>query len=125
MILAFVLQSLNMIAFSHYTSPELLVFGSAFTGLCYGGIFTLMPAATADFYGLKNLGVNYGLLFTGFGVAGVVGPILGGRIRDLSGSYTTSYTISAIMLLVGAALAATTRPPAPAAALVAAAEPKA
>jgi MFS transporter, OFA family, oxalate/formate antiporter len=123
MILAFVLQSLNMIAFSHYTSPELLVFGSAFTGLCYGGIFTLMPAATADFYGLKNLGVNYGLLFTGFGVAGVVGPILGGRIRDLSGSYTTSYTISAIMLLVGAALAATTRPPAPAAAPVAAAEP--
>jgi OFA family oxalate/formate antiporter-like MFS transporter len=112
MVLAFVLQACNMFAFSHYTSSALLVFGSAFTGLCYGGIFTLMPAATADFYGVKNLGVNYGFLFTGFGVAGVCGPLLGGKIRDLTGSYSTSYTISAVMLLVGAALAFTTRAPA-------------
>jgi MFS transporter, OFA family, oxalate/formate antiporter len=111
MVLAFVLQACNMFIFSHYTSSALLVFGSAFTGLCYGTIFTLMPAATADFYGIKNLGVNYGFLFTGFGVAGVFGPLLGGKIRDLTGSYATSYTISAIMLLVGAALAFTTRSP--------------
>jgi OFA family oxalate/formate antiporter-like MFS transporter len=116
MVLAFVLQACNMFMFSHYTSSALLVFGSAFTGLCYGTIFTLMPAATADFYGIKNLGVNYGFLFTGFGVAGVCGPLLGGKIRDLTGSYATSYTISAVMLLVGAALAFTTRAPALAAA---------
>jgi OFA family oxalate/formate antiporter-like MFS transporter len=118
MILAFTLQACNMFAFSHYTSAALLVFGSAFTGLCYGTIFTLMPAATADFYGIRNLGVNYGLVFTGFGVAGVAGPLVGGRIRDLTGSYSTSYVISAVMLLVGAALAYTTRAPA----VVAAAE---
>ncbi len=111
MMLAFVLQACNMFAFSHYTSSALLVFGSAFTGLCYGTIFTLMPAATADFYGVKNLGVNYGIVFTGFGVAGVFGPLLGGTIRDMTGSYSTSYTISAIMLLVGTALAFTTRAP--------------
>jgi len=112
MMLAFVLQAGNMFAFSHYTSSALLVFGSAFTGLCYGTIFTLMPAATADFYGVKNLGVNYGFLFTGFGVAGVFGPLVGGKIRDVTGSYSTSYTISALMLLVGTALAYTTRAPA-------------
>jgi OFA family oxalate/formate antiporter-like MFS transporter len=111
MVLAFVLQACNMFAFSHYTSSALLVFGSAFTGLCYGTIFTLMPAATADFYGVKNLGVNYGFVFTGFGVAGVFGPLLGGKIRDVTGNYSTSYTISAVMLLVGAALAFTTRAP--------------
>jgi OFA family oxalate/formate antiporter-like MFS transporter len=111
MVLAFVLQACNMFIFSHYTSSALLVFGSAFTGLCYGTIFTLMPAATADFYGIKNLGVNYGFVFTGFGVAGVFGPLLGGKIRDMTGTYATSYTISAIMLLVGAALAFTTRSP--------------
>ncbi len=111
MILAFLLQAVNMFLFAHYTTPALLLFGAAFTGLCYGTIFTLMPAAAADFYGVRNLGVNYGLLFTGFGVAGVLGPILGGRIRDLSGSYTTSYTISAVLLLVAAILACTTRAP--------------
>ena len=81
MTLAFLLQAVNMLAFSHYTTPALVVFGSAFTGLCYGTIFTLMPAATADFYGIRNLGVNYGLVFTAFGMAGVVGPMLGAEIQ--------------------------------------------
>jgi OFA family oxalate/formate antiporter-like MFS transporter len=71
-----------------------------------------MPAATADFYGVRNLGVNYGLIFTAFGVAGVLGPLLGGRIRDVAGSYTMSYTISACMLLLAAVLAFVIRPPA-------------
>ena len=43
MILAFVLQAVNMFAFIHYTTPALLIFGAAFTGLCYGTIFTLFP----------------------------------------------------------------------------------
>jgi OFA family oxalate/formate antiporter-like MFS transporter len=105
MILAFVLQAANLFAFSYYTTPGLLIFGSAFTGLCYGTIFTLFPAATADFYGLRNLGVNYGLVFSGFGVAGVIGPMLGGKIRDASGNYHNAFVISAIMLLIGAVLA--------------------
>ena len=105
MILAFVLQAINMFMFIHYTTPALLMFGSAFTGLCYGTIFTLFPAATADFYGVRNLGVNYGLVFTAFGVAGVIGPMLGGRVRDLFGYYPYAFIISAIMLLLGAVLA--------------------
>jgi OFA family oxalate/formate antiporter-like MFS transporter len=111
LMLAFFLQALNMFAFSYYQNPAMLIFGACFTGLCYGTIFPLMPAAIADFYGVKNLGVNYGLLFTAFGVAGIAGPILGGKIRDLSGAFTYSYIISAVMLLIGAALAFATRPP--------------
>jgi OFA family oxalate/formate antiporter-like MFS transporter len=111
MILAFVAQAINMFAFIHYTSPALLVFGSAFTGLCYGTVFTLFPATTADFYGIRNLGVNYGLVFTGFGVAGVLGPIVGARIHDYYHTYSYSYSISAIMLLVGAVLAYALRTP--------------
>jgi OFA family oxalate/formate antiporter-like MFS transporter len=111
MILAFVLQAANMFAFSYYTTPSLLIFGAAFTGLCYGTIFTLFPAATADFYGVRNLGVNYGLVFTGFGVAGIIGPMLGGKIRDASGNYHSAFVISAVMLLVGAALALLVKAP--------------
>ncbi len=111
MLLAFLLQAVNMFAFNSYTTPGLILLGVAFTGLCYGCIFTLFPATTADFYGVRNLGVNYGLLFTAFGVAGVTGPYLGGRLRDAVGSYTLSYTISALMLLVGAVLALWLREP--------------
>ena len=111
MVLAFVLQAVNMFIFAQYTTPGTLLFGAAFTGLCYGTIFTLMPMAIADFYGLKNLGMNYGILFTGFGLAGVVGPIVGGIIRDRSGTYSTSYLISACLLTAAAVLAFTTKPP--------------
>ena len=105
MVLAFVLQAINMFMFVQYKTPALLIFGSAFTGLCYGTIFTLFPAATADFYGVRNLGVNYGWVFTAFGVAGVSGSVLGGRVRDLLGAYTYAFVICGIMLLVGAVLA--------------------
>ncbi|HEY5912060.1 MAG TPA: OFA family MFS transporter [Verrucomicrobiae bacterium] len=113
MVLAFVLQALNMFLFSYYTNPWLLLFASAFTGLCYGTIFTLFPTATADFYGVRNLGVNYGFVFSAFGVAGTLGPILGGWVRDHYGAYGRSFTISAILLLVGAALALTLKAPTP------------
>ncbi len=111
MLLAFALQAVNMAVFFRYNSPALIVFGAAFTGLCYGTIFTLMPAATADFYGVRNLGVNYGFVFTGFGVAGVLGSRYGGMIRDLFGSYAMAYKICAAMLVVAAVLAFFTRAP--------------
>lgn len=105
MMIAFACQAINMLCFPHYNTFELLVFGTAVTGVCYGAIFPLFPAAIADFYGVRNLGVNYGLLFTAFGVAGVLGPILGGKIRDVSGSWTMSFMASAGMLAVAAILA--------------------
>lgn len=111
MVLAFLLQAANMFAFSSYSTPNMLLFGAALAGLCYGTIFALFPAATADFYGVRNLGVNYGLVFTAFGVAGVLGSVLGGRVADLFGSYSMAYIISAIMLLAAAALAFLTRAP--------------
>jgi OFA family oxalate/formate antiporter-like MFS transporter len=111
MMLAFALQAVNLYFFRDYTSPELLIFGSAFTGLCYGAIFTLMPAATADFYGMKNLGMNYGILFTGFGVAGVVGSLLGGKVKLLFGNYDRAYLTVAAMLVLSALLATVIRAP--------------
>ncbi len=111
MTLAFVLQAINMFLFVQYKTPALLLVGSAVTGLCYGTIFTLFPAATADFYGVHNLGVNYGFVFTAFGVAGVTGSVLGGRARDLFGSYTYAFIACGIMLVAGAVLACALRSP--------------
>ena len=121
MVLAFILQAINMFAFSYYTTPALLIFGSAFTGLCYGPVFTLFPAAVADFYGVRNLGVNYGLTFTAFCVAGVTGSILGGRVSDIFGSYNYAFVASAIMLLLGAMFAFILKAPAAAPAIPSAA----
>jgi OFA family oxalate/formate antiporter-like MFS transporter len=75
------------------------------TGLCYGAFFTLFPLATADFFGVKNFGVNYGIMFLAWGFAGTLGPVLAGHSVDVSGSYLMAYVISAALLLAAFFLA--------------------
>jgi OFA family oxalate/formate antiporter-like MFS transporter len=111
MVIFFLAQAVNMLMFKYYVGADWLIFGAAATGLFYGAIFTLFPAATADFYGVKNLGVNYGIVFTAFGVAGATGAILGGKIRDLTGNYDRAYIVVACMLGVAAVMALLTRAP--------------
>ena len=62
-----------------------------------------MPAFTADFFGSKNLGANYGLVFLGWGL-GFLMPLLAGYIKDSTGSYSLSFYISAAVLIVAVIL---------------------
>lgn len=104
MIIVFMLQAVNMFLFMFYTSIPTLVLGSAVAGLAYGAVFSLFPTTTADFFGMKNLGVNYGLIFTGWGTAGVVGPMLGGMVADQTGSYSNGYLVAGVFLVIATVL---------------------
>jgi len=104
LLVVFLIQAVVMFVFTFLNSMLLLAAGIAIAGLAYGALFALFPATTADFFGLKNLGVNYGLIFTSWGVAGIIGPILAGRVVDLTGTYTYSYIVAGTMLLIGAVL---------------------
>jgi len=72
----------------------------------------MFPLATSDFYGVKHLGVNYGLVMTAWGSAGVFGPILAGWAVDASGAYLLAYQVSAVLLLAATAIAFTVKTPA-------------
>ncbi|MDG5799260.1 OFA family MFS transporter [Marinilabiliaceae bacterium ANBcel2] len=111
LLIVFLVQALNMFLFRFYVDVPLLMFGTAVAGLAYGALFSLFPAITADFFGMKNLGVNYGMIFTGWGIAGIVGGTMGGVIADATGSYNYSYIVAAIMLIVGAFIVKTVKPP--------------
>jgi len=100
----FLLQAVNMALFSQYTSYGTLALGVSVAGLCYGALFSVFPVATAESYGIKNLGVNYGLVFTAWGFGGVIGPMLAARILDSTGSYNASYIVSTVLLLIAGAL---------------------
>jgi OFA family oxalate/formate antiporter-like MFS transporter len=104
MMLVFMVQAINMFLFAFYTSIPTLVLGSAIAGLAYGAVFSLFPTTTAEFFGMKNLGVNYGMIFTGWGVAGVIGPILGGMVADKTGAYSYGYLVAGIFLVVATLL---------------------
>ena len=104
MLAVFSLQTVNMLFFSTYVTPLSLALGTALTGLSYGALFALFPSATADFYGIKNLGVNYGLVFTAWGLAGIIGPLLAGWVVDTTGSYHISYLVCAGLLIIASGL---------------------
>jgi OFA family oxalate/formate antiporter-like MFS transporter len=85
-----------------------LVIGVAFWQ--YGGGLSLMPAFTADYYGPKNLGANYGLVFVGWGIAFLV-PQAGGYIKDLTGSLDNAFYLSGGLLLAAVVLSRLLRRP--------------
>jgi MFS transporter, OFA family, oxalate/formate antiporter len=64
----------------------------------FGGGLALMPAFTADFFGPKNLGFNYGLVFIGWGIAFLV-PQAAGYLKDATGSLSVPFYLSGTMLL--------------------------
>ena len=70
-----------------------------------------MPAFTSDLFGSKNLGVNYGLVFLGWGL-GFLMPLMAGYIKDSTGSYSLSFYISAAILIVAVILCRFVRKPA-------------
>ncbi len=72
-------------------------------GANYGANLALFPSAAKDFYGLKNYGLNYGILFTAWGAAGFIMPWINGKIKDLTGNNDLAYVIIVAMLL-GAAI---------------------
>ena len=61
-------------------STVLLYIVAAVIGFNFGGNFSLFPTMTADLFGAKNVGVNYGWVFTAYGMGGIVGPILAGVV---------------------------------------------
>lgn len=83
----FGLQAVNMLLFTFYGNIGLLAAGIAVAGLCYGGGFSVFPAMAIDLYGMKNFGVNYGLVMTGWGFGGVVGPMMAAAVFDASKNY--------------------------------------
>ena len=93
------------------------IVAAALIGFNYGGSFALFPAITADYFGNKNVGSNYGWMFTAYGVAGLAGPLLAGYFKDAAqGSsqpevWMTPFVIAGGVCFVGAlVMAFTTRP---------------
>lgn len=104
MVGVFLLQAAVMFFFDRFSTATGFLFGAALVGFNYGSCLSLFPATAADYWGTKNLGLNYGILFTAWGVGGVFGPNLAGMIADSTGAYTTAYRVAGGMLVFAAML---------------------
>ena len=113
----FLFQGIMLLLFYSMGGTETLFYlGALLIGFNFGGNFALFPAATADFFGNKTVGLNYGWVFTAYGVGGIVGPILAGHFKDQVATagitaWQTPFMIAGIVCLIAAVLALTLRAP--------------
>ena len=129
----FLYAGIIMLFMGSFTTYSLFIFGVASVGFCFGGFLALYPALTADYFGTKNVGVNYGWMFTAYGAGGLFGPWLAPKLMTIvqkipyevvdktgamiikeypAGNYVTSFMISGVMCLVAIGLVWLVKPPA-------------
>jgi len=94
-----------------------LIISACIIGFNFGGNFALFPAVTADYFGNKNVGLNYGFIFVSYGLAGVIGPQIAGYFKDAAKGggdpsiWVTPFMIAAVACLLGAGLTLLSKPP--------------
>jgi len=113
--LMFLLTAVAMFLLSTLAGAVLtLILDVVLIGLCYGGYLGLFPSICAESFGEKNLTVNYGLLFSAFSLAGILGPYIGAMFAPPSGmlqphDYPRAFLIAGALAVCGMLLSLVVR----------------
>ncbi len=91
-------QAINMAFFHTYHTPTAVFLGTIVTCVAYGTVMSTTPSLVADYFGLKNYGGIYGIVYTGWGVSLIIGPTISQFSKKLYGNYNLAY-YSAIGLI--------------------------
>jgi MFS family permease len=93
------------------TQALLLVVAATLIGFNYGTNLSLFPSATKDYFGLKNFGINYGLVFSAWGIGGFIFPRVSQMIVAQTGSPQAAYIMCVILLMASSLMALMTNAP--------------
>lgn len=111
LLLMFFLLLGSMALLAASSSWEVRYVGIALTGIVFGGFLAVMPALNTLYFGERNAGANYGVLFTGFGAGSVVALFAGGWIHDAFGGYAPAFYAGMALSAFGLLLSLNVRPP--------------
>jgi len=116
MFIIFIFQAtLMMVLRTGLTDMVAFIIVSMLIGFNYGACLSVFPSAAKDNFGLKNFGVNYGLVFTSWGVGGFLLSFIAGKMFEAAkmatgaGSYDNAYLMAASLLVVAGILTFVTR----------------
>jgi len=116
-LICFVVQALLIFLLSRATADNALgtipamAIISALIGANYGANLSLFPSITKDFYGLKNFGMNYGLVFTAWGVGGFMLAKLAGAMYVKYQTFAVAYYGASALLILAAVMTLLVKPP--------------
>jgi len=103
--LAFIVQSVMVLVPLFFAgNATVLLIALLLIGACYGANLTIFPSATKDNFGLKSLGLNYGVMFTAWGVGGLILPRIAGMVKDVTGKEDIAFYIASGLMVCGALL---------------------
>jgi MFS family permease len=102
--LMFFIQALVLCLLGEVHELSAALAGFAVILLCCGGGFGTMPAYNVECFGTRFMGLNYGMILSAWGAAGLVGPLLMARAKDLSGSFAGLMPLVAAVLCVSTIL---------------------
>lgn len=111
MAILYLLQGATLLMFASFDSFATILAGSMLITFSYGAMLAVYPSAVGDFYGTRNIGFNYAILFTAWGVAGVSGPLAAGWILDRTGGYGAAFLTTAVLCFFAAGLGLVVKPP--------------
>ena len=128
LLLMFVFQAVLMFAAipvvsAGHPNAVLVVLLATFMGFNYGANLALFPSFSKDYWGLKNYGLNYGILFTAWGVGGFVMGRASEMLNTQTGSFNASFILAGALLTVGALVSLALKPAKAATPATAAAQP--
>jgi MFS family permease len=70
---------------------------AVFFGLYYGGYAAIQSPLVAEYFGLKDHGAIFGLVMFALGIGSSIGPLIAGRIFDVSGNYDWAFVVCGFM----------------------------
>ncbi len=73
-------------------------------GFAYSGFASSMAALIGDVFGLSRIGTVFGALEVSFGIGAALGPIIGGLVFDINGSYYAAFVIMALFMFLATLL---------------------
>ena len=103
-------QAILMFLMPFVDNALVLVFFAICIGMNYGSNLSVFPSITKDFFGLKNFGVNYGLIFTAWGVGSLL-ALVSGIVYDKTQSFQYAFFLSGALLIVSIILSFTVKKP--------------
>jgi len=110
MIICFILLAADFLWLAVAKEVWMLFLFAAIFGFVYGGISALFSPIIAELFGLSSHGVIFGIILFCGSIGGAIGPLLAGRIFDITSSYQIAFLTCAVVGILGIIVASLLKP---------------
>lgn len=99
-VLCLAVSTVDMILMSRASSFPVFIASLIILCVCFGGTLSIFPGIVYRTFGMKNGGMNYGIIFTAYGIAAFIGPLSATKVVQRTGTYAPAFVIAGIFAAI-------------------------